>query len=197
MFGAVKSWLIGLSLVGKIIAFSTAAVIGGTVVSAAASNKSDVPPQVKSETTQSVPVKQQPTIEIKTVTESTAIPFGKSSVNDGNLAQGSTAIKTVGVNGVKTFSYEVTYTDGVETNKKVVKEEVTTAPITEVTSIGTYVKPKSNCDSNYSGACVPIASDVDCAGGSGNGPAYVSGPVYVIGSDIYGLDRDGDGIGCE
>lgn len=56
--------------------------------------------------------------------------------------------------------------------------------------------PKSNCDSNYSG-CVPIASDVDCAGGSGNGPAYVRGPVYVIGSDIYGLDRDGDGVACQ
>lgn len=41
------------------------------------------------------------------------------------------------------------------------------------------------------------ASDVDCAGGSGNGPAYVQGPVQVIGSDIYGLDRDKDGIGCE
>jgi resuscitation-promoting factor RpfB len=52
------------------------------------------------------------------------------------------------------------------------------------------------CDPNYS-PCVPIASDVDCAGGSGNGPAYVEGPVTVIGSDIYDLDRDGDGIGCE
>lgn len=55
----------------------------------------------------------------------------------------------------------------------------------------------SGCDRNYSGACVPIASDVDCAGGSGNGPAYVRGPVTVVGSDIYGLDRDGDGVGCE
>jgi hypothetical protein len=54
----------------------------------------------------------------------------------------------------------------------------------------------SGCDPNYSG-CVPIASDVDCAGGSGNGPAYVQGPVRVIGSDIYGLDNDKDGIGCE
>ena len=44
---------------------------------------------------------------------------------------------------------------------------------------------------------MPIASDVDCAGGSGNGPAYVSGPVTVIGSDIYDLDADNDGIGCE
>ncbi len=55
----------------------------------------------------------------------------------------------------------------------------------------------SRCDSNYSGACVPIASDVDCAGGSGNGPKYVAGPVYVVGSDIYDLDRDGDGVGCD
>jgi resuscitation-promoting factor RpfB len=53
------------------------------------------------------------------------------------------------------------------------------------------------CDPNYFGACVPTASDVDCTGGSGNGPAYVREPVYVVGTDIYGLDRDKDGIGCE
>jgi resuscitation-promoting factor RpfB len=53
------------------------------------------------------------------------------------------------------------------------------------------------CDPNYDGACVPVSSDVDCAGGSGNGPDYVSGPVYIIGADIYELDRDGDGVACE
>jgi hypothetical protein len=52
------------------------------------------------------------------------------------------------------------------------------------------------CDPNYSG-CVPIASDVDCAGGPGNGPEYVKGPINVIGKDIYGLDGDGNGIACE
>jgi hypothetical protein len=52
------------------------------------------------------------------------------------------------------------------------------------------------CDLNYSG-CVPIASDVDCTGGSGNGPAYVKGPIRVVGTDIYGLDNDHDGIACE
>ena len=54
----------------------------------------------------------------------------------------------------------------------------------------------AECDPNYD-PCVPIASDVDCAGGKGNGPEYVYGPVTVIGADIYGLDRDHDGIGCE
>jgi resuscitation-promoting factor RpfB len=53
------------------------------------------------------------------------------------------------------------------------------------------------CDANYQGACVPVASDVDCAGGSGNGPSYVRGPVYVVGGDPYDLDRDKDGVACE
>ena len=54
----------------------------------------------------------------------------------------------------------------------------------------------NECDPNYD-PCVPVASDVDCASGNGNGPAYVQGPVRVVGVDIYGLDRDGDGIACE
>jgi hypothetical protein len=63
------------------------------------------------------------------------------------------------------------------------------APVTEQPA-------QPQCDPNYSG-CVPIASDVDCAGGSGNGPAYAEGPVRVIGSDIYDLDKDHDGTACE
>jgi len=56
--------------------------------------------------------------------------------------------------------------------------------------------PADGCDPNYSG-CVPIASDVDCAGGAGNGPAYVTGPIRVIGTDIYHLDGNNDGVACE
>lgn len=55
----------------------------------------------------------------------------------------------------------------------------------------------SECDPNYAGACLdPYASDYDCEGGSGNGPDY-TGEVTVVGVDHYGLDADGDGIGCE
>jgi hypothetical protein len=52
------------------------------------------------------------------------------------------------------------------------------------------------CHPSYQGECVPITSDVDCLGGSGNGPAYV-GQVRVVGPDEYDLDRDGNGVGCE
>jgi micrococcal nuclease len=82
------------------------------------------------------------------------------------------------------------WADGVcsETNKAV------SVPLPVKTAVP---QTSSHCDSNYSGVCVPIASDVDCASGSGNGPAYVDGPVYIIGVDVYGLDRDGDGVACE
>ncbi|WP_354701605.1 hypothetical protein DSM112329_01930 [Paraconexibacter sp. AEG42_29] len=57
---------------------------------------------------------------------------------------------------------------------------------------------KQRCDPAYKGACLkPNVSDYDCAGGSGNGPYYVKGPVRVVGRDHYRLDADRDGVGCE
>jgi len=55
---------------------------------------------------------------------------------------------------------------------------------------------EQKCHPSYSGCLNPNASDYDCAGGSGNGP-YYTGRVRVIGPDVFGLDRDGDGLGCE
>jgi hypothetical protein len=57
---------------------------------------------------------------------------------------------------------------------------------------------RHRCDPNYKGRCLrPNVSDYDCAGGSGNGPYYVSGPFRVVGYDHYRLDSDHDGIACE
>lgn len=81
----------------------------------------------------------------------------------------------------------------------------TAAPTTQPT-IARLVPPtpappaEGGCHPSYSGACVPTGfSDVDCAGGSGNGPGYVSEKRFrVVGPDVYGLDgNDGDGIACE
>jgi hypothetical protein len=48
----------------------------------------------------------------------------------------------------------------------------------------------STCDPNYTGACVPISAfDLDCPD--------ISQMVRVVGADIHGFDRDGDGFGCE
>jgi hypothetical protein len=158
---------------------------------------------------------EKPTETFETVTETEVVPFARSSVDDGALAQGTSQVTQVGVDGVRTKTYRVTLRDGVEVERKVVADTVTTAPVDEVTAVGTYVAPPppppapvvaapppapaagGGCDPNYAGQCVPIASDVDCGGGTGNGPAYVWGAVTIVGTDIYDLDRDGDRIACD
>ena len=143
----------------------------------------------------------------------TELPFGAVTVDDPNSLVGTSTPTVAGAPGVQTTTYRVTYVDGVETAREVMSQVTTTAPIDAVTAIGSKPIPVAapapvapapapvaaagGCDPNYSGQCVPIASDVDCAGGSGNGPAYTAGPVRVVGSDIYDLDRDGDGIACD
>jgi len=56
---------------------------------------------------------------------------------------------------------------------------------------------KKRCHPSYKGACLdPRASDYDCIGGRGNGPKY-TGRVRVVGPDVFRLDADHDGWGCE
>ena len=58
-------------------------------------------------------------------------------------------------------------------------------------------KPPKRCHPSYKGACLdPNASDYDCKDGSGDGPKY-TGLVRVVGPDVFRLDRDHDGWGCE
>jgi resuscitation-promoting factor RpfB len=160
--------------------------------------------QIASAPTRTAPhTSAAPTVESKTITETQPIPFTEKTVDDGSLAKGTRQVRTPGVNGVKTLTYKVTYTNGSETGRELVSDVVTQQPVVQVVAVGSKVAAppppppaQSNCDPNYTG-CVPIASDVDCQGGSGNGPAYVKGPIQVIGDDIYDLDSDHDGVACE
>jgi hypothetical protein len=56
----------------------------------------------------------------------------------------------------------------------------------------------AQCDPSYPNVCLdPSVGDYDCAGGTGNGPGYVEGPIRVLPPDPFDLDREGDGWGCE
>lgn len=154
-----------------------------------------------------------PVVTVERVDVSEAVAFDSISVDDPTMDVGSSSITVAGREGTLVRSWDVTYIDGVESARELAGESVTVPPVQQVTNVGSkapYVAPApvaapapapvaggSGCDTNYSGACVPIAPDVDCAGGSGNGPAYTEGPVTVVGSDVYDLDRDGDGIACD
>jgi hypothetical protein len=179
------------------------AVAGGVITQTVTAPTSE--PPAASPTPQPTPTETPkpkvavPVTTTKSVIVTSVIPFKNKTVTDSELPKGERTIRTTGINGTRKSTYRITYVDGKQTAKKLVRQEVAKQPRTQITAVGTKVEEAEDsggCDPNYSG-CVPIASDVDCSGGSGNGPEYVDGPVTVTGSDIYRLDADHDGIGCE
>ncbi|WP_198950411.1 G5 domain-containing protein [Kineosporia sp. A_224] len=138
-------------------------------------------------------------VTVRTERVTKAVKYRTVTRKDPDLDKGETRVVRDGVKGVLELVFRVTYTDGVRSGRELASKRTVRAPVDRVVAVGTRVpQPEgADCDPNYSGDCVPVDTDVDCAGGSGNGPSYVEGPVRVVGTDIYGLDRDGDGVGCD
>ena len=140
-----------------------------------------------------------PTTIKKTITKRTAVAYPTRTVPDDSLPAGETRLRTPGATGLRTRTYEITLTAGQETDRRLIRSVLTRPPVTKVVASGTRPPAPTatdNCDPNYT-PCVPLADDVDCTGRHGDGPAYVTGPVQVIGDDIYHLDHNGDGTGCQ
>lgn len=81
---------------------------------------------------------------------------------------------------------------------------VATASAAPLESVAAHVSNTpvhtASCTYGYTPCIKNKASDVDCYGGSGNGPRYTKpGVVYHVKDryDRYGLDADHDGLGCE
>lgn len=69
-------------------------------------------------------------------------------------------------------------------------EQRTSSERTPASTVPLAVLAQSrNCHPSYVGKCLPIGRDVDCPD--------IGGSVSVVGPDVYRLDRDRDGIGCE
>ena len=78
----------------------------------------------------------------------------------------------------------------------------TFAPHPPIVTLAPQEVPSDGCNPHYSG-CVPNdPDDVDCWRENpkkrGNGPSYQYSEVSLLdGTDPYGLDDDGDGLGCD
>lgn len=113
----LKTWLGGLSTVGKLgVAAVTVGTVGVIGVAAAS-----------------------PCIEAPLTTnrdETMAVAFATTDLKDGSQAQGSSKIKTPGVNGEKKTTYRVTTKCKKEVSKTSLREEVTKNPVTEEVLVG-------------------------------------------------------------
>lgn len=177
-------WFKALSLAGKIGVGLVSSVSIGTVVGLTSPPTPQPPVQPEAVVDSSV---------VKNESVDEPIPYKIIEQNDPALLIGTEVVAVAGVSGIKTITYKVTYTNGVETVREKTGETVTKQPTDQIIKVGTKVKatpkPRSNCDPNYS-PCVPnVSYDLDCPD--------IGFEVEVIGYDKHGFDRDGDGYGCE
>jgi len=78
-----------------------------------------------------------PKIEIKTEKATEIIKFETKQQDDPNLSKGEQKVITEGKDGKKEVTFEVTYTDGKETNRKQISEIIIEQPVPKIISIGT------------------------------------------------------------
>lgn len=71
------------------------------------------------------------------VSANEAVPFQTSYVDDVSMPQGTTRIVQQGSHGEKRVTYNVTYTDGVETSRTFFSEAIISEPVQQIVAVGT------------------------------------------------------------
>ncbi|GEL46234.1 G5 domain-containing protein [Cellulomonas hominis] len=80
-------------------------------------------------------------VVVQDVTTTHEVPFNATEQNDPSLYVGQSKVTTAGVPGVRTVVERVTTVDGAETGRELLSDNVTQAPVDQVTNIGTTKKP--------------------------------------------------------
>lgn len=158
----VAKWFKGLSTGAKIaVVLSSAfwALVGAGMVSAAVGPHTPTPPPKPPVVTTPVE-KPGPKIEKKEVVDQSDVGFSVKNQDDPNADKGTTKTIQEGALGVKTVKYEVTYTDGVETARRVTSDEVTKQPVDKIVAVGTYVAPAPEPPAPT--GCYPLSNGGNC-----------------------------------
>lgn len=75
--------------------------------------------------------------KVETATEQIATPV--QTINDPNLAYGTTAIRQAGAPGEQVVTYEIQLVNNVETGRKIIQKVVNREPVKEVKVVGTSI----------------------------------------------------------
>ena len=85
------------------------------------------------------------------VTELEETPYATTEKANASLAKGVKKVIQKGVCGQSEKTYRISYSDGVETGRELVDEVVITAPVAEITEVGTKATKADNYTIAYSG----------------------------------------------
>lgn len=76
-------------------------------------------------------------VSVKEVVENEKVPFETEVEYSNSMYSDETVVKTPGVDGEKEVTYQVTYVDGKEDNRKAIAENVVKEPVSQVVTKGT------------------------------------------------------------
>jgi len=143
----------------------------------------NITPSSATQTKTTTPTDQ---VTSKQVTETHPVPFTTTNQDDNSLAKGQTKTLRAGKDGVETFIYSATYTNGLETSRTLVSKTITTPAVDQIVAIGTYVAPAQQPTPTPS--CYPLTNGGNC---------YEPGE-YCRNSDhgVYGVAGNGKSIVC-
>lgn len=103
----------------------------------------------------------------KEKTETQSIAYSVETKKSSDMYTGTSKVTRAGKNGKKKVTYRVTYVDGKEESRKVIKEEVLVKPVAQIVTQGTKSRPQPNKGSGGN-AIVSKQKVYDCDG-SGHG----------------------------
>lgn len=86
------------------------------------------------------------TVDVKTETKTYSVAYKTIEQKSSSLAKGKTKVSREGKEGVRTVVEQVTYKDGQEAGRKVISDEITTAPVNKVVLVGTKVSTNSDVE---------------------------------------------------
>jgi len=103
-------------------------------------------------------------VVVQDVTTTSEVPFNAVEQDDPSLYIGQSKVTTAGVAGVRTVIERVTTVDGTETAREPLSDNITQAPVDQVTNIGTTKKPVVTPSTAAPAASTPAAGGGDAAG---------------------------------
>ena len=93
-----------------------------------------------------------------TETYTQTVPYAVQEVNDDTLAAGERQVITAGSDGEMLCTAQVTYVNGVETERSVLSSEITAAPVDEIVAVGTAVEQRSVGELTISDGIITLPS---------------------------------------
>ena len=175
MLGTIIAWVRNLTIVGGVVLGATTTI--GVVSTATQPHQPAAPASTSAPVKSQVKPAKKTVITHKTVTETNLIPFETKTIETLTLNKGETKVIAEGTNGEKTLTYDLAFTNGVQTNKTLVNVAVIKQPVTKTILAGTYIAPKAsiptpsyytNTDGNQvrSPSSDPVGATAKCSDGT-------------------------------